>query len=176
MLHVVPGRGAHEAGPNAGYPAGAGSAGDDRSLGCTGRARGPLSGADASALGASPLAEVALGSGSRVGCLHAPPRVPGCASFCDHFVAALARGAGLVVAGLLLLLAQALKAFGWARLFTNRERTSPLALVAGNGGAALVGVVLPVASTMRCGSRSCVATQVVPLVCGQSASRWSCSV
>jgi uncharacterized membrane protein YbhN (UPF0104 family) len=48
-----------------------------------------------------------------------------------------------VAAGLLLLLAQALKAFGWARLFTNRERPSPVALVAGNGGAALVGVVLP---------------------------------
>jgi uncharacterized membrane protein YbhN (UPF0104 family) len=49
----------------------------------------------------------------------------------------------LVAAGVLLLLAQALKAFGWARLFTNRERPSPLALVAGNGGAALIGVVLP---------------------------------
>ncbi len=49
----------------------------------------------------------------------------------------------LVAAGLLLLLAQALKAFGWARLFTNRERPSPLALVAGNGGAAVIGVVLP---------------------------------
>ena len=43
----------------------------------------------------------------------------------------------LVAAGLLLLVAQALKALGWARLFTNRERPSPLALVAGNGGAAL---------------------------------------
>src|SRR5512132_2528517 len=49
----------------------------------------------------------------------------------------------LVAAGLLLLLAQALKALGWARLFTNRERPSPLALVAGNGGAALIGLVLP---------------------------------
>src|SRR5438046_1740100 len=49
----------------------------------------------------------------------------------------------LVAAGLLLLLAQALKALGWARLFTNRERPSPLALVAGNGSAALIGVVLP---------------------------------
>jgi uncharacterized membrane protein YbhN (UPF0104 family) len=49
----------------------------------------------------------------------------------------------LVAAGLLLLLAQALKAVGWARLFTNRERPSPLALAAGNGGAALIGVVLP---------------------------------
>src|SRR5512132_932074 len=49
----------------------------------------------------------------------------------------------LVAAGLLLLLAQALKAFGWARLFTTRERPSPVALVAGNGGAALIGVVLP---------------------------------
>ena len=49
----------------------------------------------------------------------------------------------LVAAGLLLLLAQALKALGWARLFTNRERPSPVALVAGNGGAAVIGVVLP---------------------------------
>src|SRR5690349_13895530 len=49
----------------------------------------------------------------------------------------------LVAAGLLLLLAQALKALGWARLFTERERPSPIALVAGNGGAALIGVVLP---------------------------------
>src|ERR1044071_5862357 len=49
----------------------------------------------------------------------------------------------LVAAGLLLLLAQALKALGWARLFTNRERPSPLALVAGNGSAAPIGVVLP---------------------------------
>ena len=49
----------------------------------------------------------------------------------------------LLAAGLLLLLAQALKALGWARLFANRERPSPLALVAGNGGAAVIGVVLP---------------------------------
>src|SRR3989440_3169614 len=49
----------------------------------------------------------------------------------------------LVAAGLLLLLAQALKAFGWARLFRNRERPSPLALVAGDGGGALIGVGLP---------------------------------
>ena len=49
----------------------------------------------------------------------------------------------LAAAGLLLLLAQALKAFGWSRLFTNRERPSPLALAAGNGGAAVIGVVLP---------------------------------
>jgi uncharacterized membrane protein YbhN (UPF0104 family) len=49
----------------------------------------------------------------------------------------------LVAAGLLLLLAQALKAFGWARLFSPEERPSALALAAGNGGAALIGVVLP---------------------------------
>jgi uncharacterized membrane protein YbhN (UPF0104 family) len=49
----------------------------------------------------------------------------------------------LVAAGLLLLLAQALKAFGWARLFRPDERPTPLALAAGNGGAALIGVVLP---------------------------------
>jgi hypothetical protein len=49
----------------------------------------------------------------------------------------------LVAAGLLLLVAQALKAFGWGRLFSPDERPRPLALAAGNGGAALIGVVLP---------------------------------
>ena len=49
----------------------------------------------------------------------------------------------LVAAGLLLLLAQALKAFGWARLFAPEERPPALALAAGNGGAAVIGVVLP---------------------------------
>jgi hypothetical protein len=49
----------------------------------------------------------------------------------------------LVAAGLLLLLAQALKAYGWGRLFAPEERPKPLALAAGNGGAALIGVVLP---------------------------------
>jgi Lysylphosphatidylglycerol synthase TM region len=49
----------------------------------------------------------------------------------------------LVVAGLLLLLAQALKAYGWGRLFAPNERPKPLALAAANGGAALIGVVLP---------------------------------
>src|SRR2546430_4323098 len=92
MLPVGSSKEAHEANPNAaavGYPAGGGSAGDDRRLGCTGRARGPLSAADASALAASPLAEDALKNKSRIGCRHAPPRVPGCPSFCHHFVAAL---------------------------------------------------------------------------------------
>ena len=49
----------------------------------------------------------------------------------------------LVAAGLLLLLAQALKAVGWGRLFVRNERPSSLALAAGNGGAALIGVILP---------------------------------
>jgi uncharacterized membrane protein YbhN (UPF0104 family) len=49
----------------------------------------------------------------------------------------------LAAAGLLLLLAHALKAFGWARLFAEDERPKPLALAAGNGGASLIGVVLP---------------------------------
>jgi uncharacterized membrane protein YbhN (UPF0104 family) len=49
----------------------------------------------------------------------------------------------LVAAGLLLLLAQALKAYGWGRLFTRDERPKALALAAGNGGAALIGVALP---------------------------------
>ena len=49
----------------------------------------------------------------------------------------------LVAAGLLLLVAQALKAYGWGRLFTPDERPKALALAAGNGGAALIGVALP---------------------------------
>ena len=49
----------------------------------------------------------------------------------------------LVVAGLLLLLAQAFKAYGWGQLFTPGERPRILTLAAGNGGAALIGVVLP---------------------------------
>ncbi len=49
----------------------------------------------------------------------------------------------LIVAALLLLLAQALKAVGWGRLFTPSERPPLLALAAGNGGAALVGILLP---------------------------------
>jgi Lysylphosphatidylglycerol synthase TM region len=49
----------------------------------------------------------------------------------------------LVAAGLLLLLAQGLKAWGWGRLFGPGERPVPLALAAGNGAAALIGVVLP---------------------------------
>ena len=49
----------------------------------------------------------------------------------------------LVTVGLLLIIAQALKAYGWGRLFAPEERPNPLALAAGNGGAALIGVVLP---------------------------------
>jgi hypothetical protein len=49
----------------------------------------------------------------------------------------------LVAAGLLLLLAHGLKAYGWGRLFASDERPRTLALAAGNGGAALMGVVLP---------------------------------
>jgi uncharacterized membrane protein YbhN (UPF0104 family) len=49
----------------------------------------------------------------------------------------------LIGAGVLLLVAQALKALGWGRLFGLDERPSPFALAAGNGGAALIGVVLP---------------------------------
>jgi uncharacterized membrane protein YbhN (UPF0104 family) len=49
----------------------------------------------------------------------------------------------LVAAGVLLLLAHGFKAYGWGRLFAPGERPRPLALAAGNGGAALLGVVLP---------------------------------
>jgi hypothetical protein len=40
----------------------------------------------------------------------------------------------LAAAGVLLLLAQALKALGWGRLFRRKECPSPFALSAGNGG------------------------------------------
>ena len=49
----------------------------------------------------------------------------------------------LVAICLLLLLAQGFKAGGWGRLFAAGERPRALALAAGNGGAALIGVVLP---------------------------------
>jgi hypothetical protein len=49
----------------------------------------------------------------------------------------------LAAVGLLLLLAQAFKAYGWGRLFARAERPGPLALAAGNGGAAVIGLVLP---------------------------------
>jgi uncharacterized membrane protein YbhN (UPF0104 family) len=49
----------------------------------------------------------------------------------------------LVAAGLLILLSQAVKAYGWGRLFMPDERPKVLALAAANGGAALLGVVLP---------------------------------
>ena len=49
----------------------------------------------------------------------------------------------LFAVGLLLVLAQWLKAYGWGRLFTKEERPKPLALAAANGGAALIGVALP---------------------------------
>jgi uncharacterized membrane protein YbhN (UPF0104 family) len=49
----------------------------------------------------------------------------------------------LLAAGVLLVVAQALKAYGWGRLFTAKERPKTLALAAGNGGAALIGVALP---------------------------------
>jgi uncharacterized membrane protein YbhN (UPF0104 family) len=49
----------------------------------------------------------------------------------------------LVGGGLLLIFAQALKAFGWGRLFAPHERPRPIALAAGNGGAALIGAFLP---------------------------------
>jgi hypothetical protein len=57
----------------------------------------------------------------------------------------LSRGQPVVLmwAGLLLLLAQAFKAYGWGRLFASGERPRPLALAAGNGGAAVIGIVLP---------------------------------
>ncbi|HZC29136.1 MAG TPA: hypothetical protein VE269_05295, partial [Gaiellaceae bacterium] len=79
----------------------------------------------------------------------------------------------LAAAGVLLVIAQALKALGWARLFAPAERPHPLALAAGNGGAALIGTVLPgrfddamrVAVVRRYpGCRACVRSLCLSLV------------
>jgi uncharacterized membrane protein YbhN (UPF0104 family) len=56
---------------------------------------------------------------------------------------ATGRPSVLAAAGLLLLVAQALKAYGWGRLFTPAERPGLLALAAGNAGAAVIGLILP---------------------------------
>jgi uncharacterized membrane protein YbhN (UPF0104 family) len=79
----------------------------------------------------------------------------------------------LAAAGLLLVIAQALKALGWARLVAPAERPHLLALAAGNGGAALIGIVLPgrfddamrVAVVRRYpGCRACVRSLCLSLV------------
>jgi hypothetical protein len=79
-----------------------------------------------------------------VGCRHGRPCLAGCPSLCDHVVAALARAAWLAGGGRSAA-SRCLGAqgSGVAQLFTSRERPSPVALLAGNGGAALIGVVLP---------------------------------
>jgi uncharacterized membrane protein YbhN (UPF0104 family) len=49
----------------------------------------------------------------------------------------------LVATGALTLIAYALKAYGWRRLFPASERPRPLALAAANGAASIGGVALP---------------------------------
>lgn len=49
----------------------------------------------------------------------------------------------LVAVGLLLLVGYGLKVFAWRRLFAVDERPHPLALVAANAGASILGLVLP---------------------------------
>jgi uncharacterized membrane protein YbhN (UPF0104 family) len=49
----------------------------------------------------------------------------------------------IATVGVLFLLAYALKAFGWARLFRPAERPKPLALAAAGGGASIMGLALP---------------------------------
>ena len=49
----------------------------------------------------------------------------------------------LVAVGVLLLLAYALKAYGWQRLFAVAERPRPLSLAAANGAVSVTGVALP---------------------------------
>lgn len=65
-----------------------------------------------------------------------------------HFVASgwpLDGGHPLLVAtvGALFVVAYALKALGWGRLFAPRERPPPLALAAAGGGASIMGLALP---------------------------------
>jgi uncharacterized membrane protein YbhN (UPF0104 family) len=65
-----------------------------------------------------------------------------------HFATAgwpLAGGNPLVLAsvGVLFLLAYALKAYGWRRLFRHGEQPDALALAAAGGGASIMGVALP---------------------------------
>ena len=120
-----------------------GAAGDRR-LCRPDRARGQVPPAPRSAHSRSSVANRSVGC--RVG--YGATAVVLAALTARHFATTswpLSRGDPLllVAAGLLLLLAQALKAFGWARLFRSDERPSPLALAAGNGGAALTGLVLP---------------------------------
>ena len=92
----------------------------------------------------SSFAARALGARRRHRNGHARARGTGCRHFAAMSWPLSTRRPGLLVAaGLLLVLAQALKAFGWGRLFTRSERPTTLALAAGNGGAALVGVLLP---------------------------------
>jgi hypothetical protein len=51
--------------------------------------------------------------------------------------------AAIASVGGLFLLAYALKALGWARLFRAEERPPPLALAAAGGGASVMGLALP---------------------------------
>lgn len=50
---------------------------------------------------------------------------------------------GLVLAGLLFLLAYGFKAYGWHRLFPPHERPDPLTLAAAGGAASVTGIALP---------------------------------
>jgi uncharacterized membrane protein YbhN (UPF0104 family) len=50
---------------------------------------------------------------------------------------------GLVLAGVLFLLAYGFKAFGWHRLFAPHERPDPLTLAAAGGAASVTGIALP---------------------------------
>jgi uncharacterized membrane protein YbhN (UPF0104 family) len=70
------------------------------------------------------------------------------AAVIHHFVTAgwpLSGGNPLVVAsaGVLFLVAYALKAYGWRRLFQTGERPAMLALAAAGGGASILGIALP---------------------------------
>jgi uncharacterized membrane protein YbhN (UPF0104 family) len=50
---------------------------------------------------------------------------------------------GLVLAGVLFLVAYGFKAFGWHRLFAPQARPDPLALAAAGGAASVTGIALP---------------------------------
>jgi uncharacterized membrane protein YbhN (UPF0104 family) len=50
---------------------------------------------------------------------------------------------GLVLTGMLFLVAYAFKAYGWQRLFAPDERPQPMALAAAGGAASVAGLALP---------------------------------
>ena len=90
-----------------------------------------------SAAASGPFAAGPLDARSRVGCGRDRSRAAGRSAFRDRLPGRSRADTRLCSwrRACFCLLAQALKAYGWGRLFTPDERPKPLALAAGNGGA-----------------------------------------